>query len=79
LFLKYLCAKLLIKIPYHRHVQSDTERYFTSTEAILAFVEDSLPTEIRERTKTSVADRKIDSVASHSEARGEQDSCDWLL
>ncbi|MFQ5595158.1 MAG: hypothetical protein ACE5HA_13510 [Anaerolineae bacterium] len=33
---------------YIRHVQSDAERYITGTDAILAFIEDKLPAEMRE-------------------------------
>jgi hypothetical protein len=33
---------------YIRHVQSDAERYFTGTDAILEFIADNLPGEVRE-------------------------------
>jgi hypothetical protein len=45
---------------YIRHVQSDTERYFIDTAAILEFIEDNLPGEFRERrvkTSTGISDR----------------------
>jgi hypothetical protein len=29
-------------------VQSDAERYFTSSEAILAFIKDNLPAEVKD-------------------------------